>query len=146
MIKLVNDMAELDVLVVFMASGTGVFNADARRLVGLQTAIPKELTYEHLTVFAPLQRHYGLCEFGSTQVKYGDFLHEGTPFICLTVKDLQGPSGRIHPVRRPLPHSVGNVNQRGLHTMKSDLDITGNIVDLICYNKDEVCVIKYSFS
>ena len=138
MIKLVNEMAELDVLVVFMASGTGVFNSDARRLVGLQSNLPKELVDPTFTTFKPLQDHYGLLQFERTQVKYADFLQEGVPFICLTVKDLQGPSGRIHPIRKCLPHGVGNVNQRGLHTMKSDLDITGNVVDLICYNKDPV--------
>ena len=138
MIKLVNEMAELDILVIFMASGSGVFNADARRLVGLQSRIPKELADPAIRQFKALQDHYGLCKFGTTQIKYGDFLNKETPLICLTVKDLQGTSGQIRPIKKPLPSRVGNGNQRGLHSMKSDLDITGNIVDLICYNNDPV--------
>lgn len=143
MILLVNDMAELDVLVVFMTSGSGIFNADARRLSGLQNRIPSELTNPNITIFKPLQDHYGLCNFGTTQVRYADFLQEGHPFICLTVKDLQGRSGQITPADAGLPNRVGTKAQRGLHALKSDLDITGNIVDLICYNKNEVSTSFY---
>ena len=138
MIQLVNDMAALDVLVVFMTSGSGTFNADARRLSGLQQRIPTELTNPNILVFKDLQDHYGLCNFGTSQVKYADFLMEGNPLICLTIKDLQGRSGQITPVDAGLPNRVGTKAQRGLHALKSDLDIVGNVVDLICYNKNEV--------
>lgn len=138
MTKLVNEMAELDVLVIFMASGTGIFNVDARRLVGLQHYLPEEVVDPTISVFKALQDHYDLCRFGTTQVKYADFLNEGVPFLCLTVKDLQGNSGQIKPENKKLPSNVGNNNQRGLHSMKSDLNITGNIVDLISFSKDEV--------
>ena len=86
MMKLVNEMAELDVLVVYIACGTGVFNADARRLVGLQTRLPEELMDPSIKAFAPLQKHFNLCQFGSTQVNYADFLRDGAPLICLTIK------------------------------------------------------------
>ena len=138
MIKLVNEMAELDVLVVFMTSGSGIFNADARRLAGLHQKIPVELTNPNIRFFKDIQDHYGFCNFGTSQVRYADFLVEGNPFICLTIKDLQGRSGQITPVDSNLPNRVGTRAQRGLFALKSDLDITGNIVDLICYNKSEV--------
>ena len=138
MIAVVNDFAALDVLVVFMTSGSGIFNSDARRLSGLHQRIPPELTNPNIKVFKDLQDHYGFCNFGTTQVRYADFLQEGHPFICLTVKDLQGRSGQITPVDSGLPNRVGTRSQRGLHALKSNLNITGNIVDLICYNKNEV--------
>ena len=142
MVKMVNDFAKMDVLVIFMATGTGIFNVDARRLVGLQHRLPEELVDPNISVFKAFQDHYDLCRFGTTQVKYGDFLEEGVPFICLTVKDLQGNSGQIRPYNKKLPSNVGNNNQRGLNTMKSDLNITGNIVDLISFNKDEVSLFR----
>ena len=142
MIKCVNDFAKMDVLVIFMASGTGVFNVDARRLVGLQHRLPEEICDPSISVFKALQDHFDICRFGTTQVKYADFLEEGVPFLCLTVKDLQGPSGQIRPYKKKLPSNVGNNNQRGLNSMKSDLNITGNIVDLISYSKDEVIYSK----
>ena len=138
MMLLVNEMAELDVLVVFITNGTGCFNTDARRLGGLLANLPEELTDPSLTVFNSLQEHYGFCKLGKSQINYMDFLNEGVPLICMTVKDLQGPSGQITPVNNTLKNDVGNDKQRGLHALKSDLDITGNIVDLICYNKDVV--------
>ena len=140
MIKTVNDFAELDVLVVFMTSGTGVFSSNARKLVGLQQYIPAELTNPNIKVFKDLQEHFGLCRFGTEQIRYADFLKEGVPLICLTVKDLQGPSGQITPIDNRLPRGVGTRQQRGLHSLKSDLDITGNILDLMCFNKSKVII------
>ena len=58
--------------------------------------------------------------------------------MCFTWKDLQGPSGYITPVDNTLPKNKGNPQQRGLFGLKSDLDICGNIADLICYTKNEV--------
>ena len=69
MIKLVNEMAEMDVLVVFQTSGSGTFNCDARRLAGLQQKLPKTLVDPRITFFKPLQDHYDLCRFGTTDVK-----------------------------------------------------------------------------
>ena len=138
MIKLVNELAELDVLVVFITSGSGIFNADARRLSGLHQRIPREFTDPSVHSFKIIQDHYGLGRFEGRRVKYADMLQEGHPFICLTIKDLQGRSGQITPTDAGLPNRIGTRAQRGLHALKSDLDITGNVVDLICFNKCEV--------
>ena len=138
MTLMVNEFADLDVLVVFITNGTGCFNTDPRRLGGLLTKLPEELTDPSLTVFNSVQEHYGFCKLGKSQINYMDFLKEGVPLICLTVKALQGPSGQIQPIDNTLPSDVGTDKQRGLFALKSDLHITGNVVDLICYNKDEV--------
>ena len=69
MIKLVNELAKLDVLVVFQTAGSGTFNADARRLMGLQQEIPIELTDQRITFFKPMQDHFNLCRFGRGRVK-----------------------------------------------------------------------------
>ena len=69
MIKLVNYMAKLDVLVIFQTAGSGTFNADARRLMGLQHEIPIELTDSTISFFKPLQDHFDLCRFGRGRVK-----------------------------------------------------------------------------
>ena len=58
--------------------------------------------------------------------------------MCFTLKDLQGPSGYITPVNNQLPRRLGTQQQRGLFSLKSDLDICGNIADLICYTKNQV--------
>ena len=138
MILLVNELADLDVLVVFITSGSGIFNADARRLSGLHQRIPREFTDPSVLSFKVIRDHYGLDRFEGQRVRYADLLQEGKPFICLTIKDLQGRSGQITPKDSGLPNRIGTRAQRGLHALKSDLDITGNIVDLICYNKCEV--------
>ena len=137
-------MAKYDILVVFVASGTGVFNCDARRLVGMYQHIPPELSDPTIVYFKPIQDHYGLNKFGKSPVRYLDFLEEGNPMICLTAKDLQGRSGLITPVDNELPSRVGSTQQRGLHSMKSDLDICGNIMDLICFHKNEVSLLKFT--
>lgn len=131
-------MAKYDILVVFVASGSGAFNCDARRLVGMYHTIPPELSDPTIDYFKPIHDHYGLTKFGKSPVRYLDFLEEGIPMICLTAKDLQGRSGLITPVDNELPSNVGTVNQRGLHSAKSDLDICGNIMDLMCFHKNEV--------
>ena len=69
MIKLVNEMAALDVLVVFQTAGSGAFNCDARRLAGLQQRLPKMLMDPRITFFKALQDHFGLCKFGTRDVK-----------------------------------------------------------------------------
>lgn len=69
MIKLVNTCAKLDVLVVFQTAGSGTFNADSRRLMGLQHEIPIELTDARITFFQPIQDHFDLCRFGRGRVK-----------------------------------------------------------------------------
>ena len=69
MIKLVNEMAKLDVLVVFQTAGSGAFNCDARRLAGLQQKLPPLLLDPKIKFFKALQDHYGLCRFGTTDVK-----------------------------------------------------------------------------
>ena len=138
MIKMVNEFAELDVLVVFWTSGTGIFNTDPRRLAGLHACLPSAIIDPTITFFKPLQDHYGLCRFNTSRVRYIDFLVKGQPLICLTVKDLQGPSGQITPKQTALPGRIGSRSQRGLHSLKSDLDITGNTVDVISYTCDEV--------
>ena len=139
-------MAKYDLLVVFVTSGSGVFNCDARRLVGLQLNIPSELSDPTITYFQPLQNHYGLCTVknhleNDKPVRYMDFLDDGVPLICLTAKDLQGRSGLITPFDQRLPVRVGTDVERGLYSNKSDLDICGNVMDLICFRKNEViCV------
>ena len=72
------------------------------------------------------------------RLQYGDFLDEGVPLMCFTVKVLQGQSGYITPIDNKLPKNKGTVQQRGLFGLKSDLDISGNIADLICYTKNQV--------
>ena len=69
MIMLVNEMAKHDVLVVFQTAGSGTFNCDARRLAGLQQKLPPVLLDPEITFFKPLQDHYDLCRFGTTDVK-----------------------------------------------------------------------------
>ena len=59
----------MDVLVIFQTAGSGTFNADARRLAGLQQEIPIELTDERITFFKPMQDHFKLCRFGRGRVK-----------------------------------------------------------------------------
>ena len=54
----------------------------------------------------------------------------------LTAKCLNGNSGIITPVDNKLRASAGTPTQRGLHALKSDLDITGNVMDLIVVHKD----------
>ena len=71
MIKLVNEMAKLDVLVVFQTAGSGTFNCDARRLAGLQQKLPELLLDPTIKFFQPLQKHYDLCRFGRLDVKVG---------------------------------------------------------------------------
>ena len=61
--------------------------------------------------------------------------------MCFTLKELQGPSGYITPIDNKLPRYKGNTLQRGLFALKSDLDICGNIADLICYTKNEASVL-----
>ena len=58
--------------------------------------------------------------------------------MCFTIKVQQGPSGYITPVDNKLPKIMGNKQQRGLFGLKSDLDICGNIADLICFTKNQV--------
>ena len=62
-------MAELDVLVIFQTAGSGTFNCDTRRLAGLQQKLPPTLLDPNITFFKPLQDHYDLCRFGTTDVK-----------------------------------------------------------------------------
>ena len=78
MIQLVNFMAKFDVLVVFQTSGSGIFNSDARRLLGLQQELPIELTDPSITFFEPLQKHFDLCRFGRSRVKVSvKFINDG---------------------------------------------------------------------
>ena len=84
MIKLVNEMAELDVLVVFQTAGSGTFNCDARRLAGLQQKLNPTLLDPKIKFFKPLQQHYDLCRFGRNNVKvilceFSRFKHSKTP-------------------------------------------------------------------
>ena len=138
MIMLTNFFAELNVLVVFFTTGSGVFNADARRLCGGHTTLPPELSDPTLVYFKPLQEHYGFCEFGENPIRYSDFLKEGVPLMCLTIKDYQGPSAQITPVDNCLPGRLGTSKQRALHSLKSDLDIVSNFMDVIVFRKDQV--------
>ena len=57
--------------------------------------------------------------------------------MLLTAKALNGRSGMITPVNNTLPRTIGTAEQKGLHSLKSDLDITGNIVDLIAIRQDD---------
>jgi len=170
MIHLTNEMAKLDILVVYQTSGSGVFNVDARRLSGLQHYLPIEMTDRSITFFKPLQDHFDLCRFGRGYVRvsniilnhknfsnenifyiyeviyyiyfqYSDFLLEGVPLMCFTFKDLQGRSGQITPVNNQLNDNSADQQQQGLFYLKSDLDICGNVVDLICYTKNKVIFI-----
>ena len=68
MIMFANDMAKLDVLVLYVASGSGVFNCDTRRLTGFQSRIPQEMLDPKNKYFEPFQKHYGLLEFKSYDV------------------------------------------------------------------------------
>ena len=68
MIMLVNEMADLDVLVIFIASGTGIFNCDTRRLTGFQSKLPTPMLDPKLKFFEPFQKHYNLCRFGRLDV------------------------------------------------------------------------------
>ena len=61
--------------------------------------------------------------------------------MCFTIKVNQGQSGYITPVDNKLPKNKGNQQQRGLFGLKSELDICGNIADLICYTKNQVSMI-----
>ena len=58
----------------------------------------------------------------------------------LTAKPLNGRSGHITPVNHVLPNKIGNKatssTQKGLHCLKSDLDIVGNVMDLIAVRKN----------
>lgn len=56
--------------------------------------------------------------------------------MLLTAKPLNGRSGMITPVNNTIPNTVGTAIQRGFHSLKSDLDITGNIMDLIAIRKN----------
>ena len=69
MIKMANELAKLDCLVVFQTTGSGTFNADARRLLGLQQHIPIELTDSSISFFHPLQKFFDLTKFGKKPVK-----------------------------------------------------------------------------
>ena len=73
MIHLVNEMAKLDILVIFQTSGSGVFNVDARRLSGLQHYLPIEMTDRSISFFKPLQDHFDLCRFGRGYVRVSNF-------------------------------------------------------------------------
>ena len=73
-----------------------------------------------------------------------DFLDEGVPLMCFTFKDLQGRSGQIIPVNNTAPRNLTS-QQKGLFSLKSDLDIVGNVADLICYTKNEVNFIFRKF-
>ena len=66
---MVNEMAKLDILVIFQTSGSGVFNVDARRLSGLQHYLPIEMTDRAISFFKPLQDHFDLCRFGRGYVR-----------------------------------------------------------------------------
>ena len=57
--------------------------------------------------------------------------------MCFTFKDLQGRSGQIIPVNNRLPSGCTST-QKALFSLKSDLDICGNVADLICYTKNSV--------
>ena len=76
MIMLVNEMADLDVLVVFIASGTGIFNCDARRLTAFQSKIPRPMLDPKLKFFEPFQKHYELLKFKSTEVTVSNHVFE----------------------------------------------------------------------
>ena len=59
--------------------------------------------------------------------------------MCFTIKAQQGSSGYITPVDNQLPKTINATKQqRGLYGLKSELDICGNIADLICYTKNQV--------
>ena len=122
-----------------MTSGSGTFNCDARRLAGFQQFIPEELTDPEMTFFKDLQDHFGLCRFGKrNDLRYCDFLDPGIPLLNFTFKDLQGPSGQITPKTNHLSQKITAKNARGLFTMKSDLDIVGNVADVMCVTKNKV--------
>ena len=63
-------------------------------------------------------------------------LDEGVPLMLITAKALNGRSGMITPVNNTLPRTIGTPEQKGLHSLKSDLDIVGNVVDLIAVRRD----------
>lgn len=68
MILLANDMAKLDVLVLYIASGSGIFNCDVRRLTGCYGKIPHEMLNPANKFFEPFQKHYELLKFESNEV------------------------------------------------------------------------------
>ena len=65
MIMLANELAKLDVLVLYIASGTGIFNCDARRVTGFYSQIPSDLLDPKKKFFAPFQKHYKFLEKGT---------------------------------------------------------------------------------
>ena len=138
MIMFTNEMADLDILVVYIASGTGIFNCDTRRLTGFYSRLPKQLLNPKIKFFEPFQKHYDLLRFGTNEVTYADFLKKKAPLFWLTAKCLNGRSGLITPALSELRSTIGTNQQRGLHSIKSDLDITGNIMDLIVVHKNKV--------
>ena len=68
MILLANEMAKLDVLVLYVASGSGIFNCDTRRLTGFYSRIPAEMLNPKNKYFEPFQKHYDLLRFRSLDV------------------------------------------------------------------------------
>ena len=83
MIKLVNELAVHDVLVVFQTAGSGTFNCDARRLAGLQQKLPPLLVDPDIKFFKPLQVHYDLCRFGTTDVKVSFLVWKIKRLFCI---------------------------------------------------------------
>ena len=57
--------------------------------------------------------------------------------MCFTFKDLQGRSGQITPINNVPPRGLTS-QQKGLFSLKSEIDICGNVADLICYTKNQV--------
>ena len=68
MVMMANEFAKLDVLVLFIASGSGIFNCDTRRLTGLYSKIPSDLLDPKNKFFEPFQKHYNFLRFRSKDV------------------------------------------------------------------------------
>ena len=139
MIRLVNRLNQARCGVIFITSGTGLFNADARRNMCLLAEIPHAVL-KNRQHFKQVVDHFQLKNCQRDNPRYIDYLDEGAAIFQMTLKPLRGE----HAFNRtnankvlPSEETYTNEQCRMYERVSNGVDICTNMASWLVFRKDE---------
>ena len=139
MIRLVNRLIQARCGVVFVTSGTGLFNADTRRNSCLLSELPHAIL-QHPLHFKQVIDHFRLNTVEKPHPRYVDYLDDRAAIFQMTLKPLRGK----HAFRRtaaagiqPNPSKYTEEQCRRYQRFSNGIDICTNMASWVVIRKDE---------
>ena len=139
MIRLANRLNQARCGVVFVTSGTGMFNCDARRNMCLLAEIPHAIMQDRQH-FKQVVDHFQLKNCQKQNPRYVDYLEDGTAIFQMTLKPLRGKQAfhrtsadKVLPDDRTYTDDQCRMYQR----VSNGVDICTNMASWLVFRKDE---------